>query len=176
MRGGACAPKLVPTHTAKACNHVPRSTGNRARNWRTSTRNAFHFYHAQFKTAEHAARQAQIGLWALETCNGERAAADAILAVARTTPTAAPEATPLPPSFGKCRTKPNFVMQRGHDDYVDPTAEIPQHCVEFGGGRGAACVHGWRSVMPIWRMIVPPSRRDAALASHCSTPAGQGQR
>jgi micrococcal nuclease len=69
-----------------------------------------HRYQAQFKAAERAARQAQIGLWAPETCNGERIAADAITPVARTTPTVAPEATPLPPSFDGCRTEPNAAL------------------------------------------------------------------
>jgi micrococcal nuclease len=69
-----------------------------------------HRYQAQFKAAERAARQAQIGLWAPETCNGERIAADAITPIARTTPTAAPEVTPLPPSFDGCRTEPNAAL------------------------------------------------------------------
>jgi micrococcal nuclease len=69
-----------------------------------------HRYQAQFKAAERAARQAQIGLWAPETCNGERIAADAVTPVARTTPTVAPEVTPLPPSFDGCRTEPNAAL------------------------------------------------------------------
>ena len=69
-----------------------------------------HRYQAQFKAAERAAREAQIGLWAPETCNGERIAADAVTPVVRTTPTAALEVTPLPPSFDGCRTEPNAAL------------------------------------------------------------------
>jgi micrococcal nuclease len=60
-----------------------------------------HRSQAQFKAAERAARQAQ---------NGERTAADTVPPVARTTPTAAPEATPLPPSFDGRRTEPNAAL------------------------------------------------------------------
>lgn len=67
-------------------------------------------YQAQFKAAERAAREAQVGLWAPETCNGERRAADEITPVVGATPTAMPEATPLSPSFDGCRTEPNAAL------------------------------------------------------------------
>lgn len=62
-------------------------------------------YQAQFKAAERAAREAQAGLWAPETCNGERVPAGGATPVARPSPT--PPATLLPPSFDGCRTEPN---------------------------------------------------------------------
>lgn len=65
-------------------------------------------YQAQFKAAERAARAAQAGLWAPETCNGERAPAGDATPVARPSPTSL--ATPLPPSFDGCRTEPNAAL------------------------------------------------------------------
>ncbi|MGQ9547393.1 MAG: thermonuclease family protein [Roseiflexus sp.] len=67
-------------------------------------------YQAEFKAAERAARDAQIGLWSPETCNGERIAADAITPLPRTTPVVTSEATPLPVSFDGCRTEPNAAL------------------------------------------------------------------
>lgn len=78
-----------------------------------------HRYQAQFKAAERAARAAQAGLWAPETCNGERVPASDATPVIRPSPapspvatspvrpsTPSPAATPLPPSFDGCRTEP----------------------------------------------------------------------
>ncbi len=62
-------------------------------------------YQAQFKAAERAAREAQTGLWAPETCNGEREPAGAPTPAISSSPT--PLATQLPPSFDECRTEPN---------------------------------------------------------------------
>jgi Micrococcal nuclease (thermonuclease) homologs len=67
-------------------------------------------YQAEFKAAERAAREAQAGLWASETCNGQRAPAGDATPIARSSPTPLPVATPLPPSFDGCRTEPNAAL------------------------------------------------------------------
>lgn len=64
-------------------------------------------YQAQFRAAQRAAREAQIGLWAPETCNGERVPAGTTTPLAQPAPTATPITTLLPPSFDGCRTEPN---------------------------------------------------------------------
>lgn len=71
-----------------------------------------HRYQAEFRAAERAAREAQAGLWAPETCNGERAPTTPATGSGTATPP--PAATPtvtgnqaLPPSFDGCRTEPN---------------------------------------------------------------------
>ncbi|MGB9753587.1 MAG: nuclease [Roseiflexus castenholzii] len=64
-------------------------------------------YRAEFRAAERAAREAQAGLWAPETCNGERVPAGSATPLARPSPTPLSVATPLPPSFDGCRTEPN---------------------------------------------------------------------
>ncbi|GIV99545.1 MAG: hypothetical protein KatS3mg058_0949 [Roseiflexus sp.] len=64
-------------------------------------------YRAEFRAAERAAREAQAGLWAPETCNGERVPAGSATPIARPSPTPLSVATPLPPSFDGCRTEPN---------------------------------------------------------------------
>ncbi len=65
-------------------------------------------YQEQFKAAQRAARETQAGLWAPDTCNGERTSATATPQPA-TTPRATPAAGSgaLPPSFNRCRTDPN---------------------------------------------------------------------
>lgn len=67
-------------------------------------------YQAQFKAAERAAREARAGLWAPETCNGERVPAGDATPVIRPSPMPSPVATPLPPSFDGCRTEPNAAL------------------------------------------------------------------
>lgn len=67
-------------------------------------------YQAQFREAERAARAAQAGLWAPETCNGERVPAGDATPVIRPSPAPSPVATPLPPSFDGCRTEPNAAL------------------------------------------------------------------
>ncbi|MDW8145149.1 MAG: thermonuclease family protein [Roseiflexaceae bacterium] len=69
-----------------------------------------HRYQAQFEAAERAAREAQAGLWAPETCNGERVPAGDTTPVIRPSPIPSPIATPLPPSFDGCRTEPNATL------------------------------------------------------------------
>ncbi|MCS6938179.1 MAG: thermonuclease family protein [Roseiflexaceae bacterium] len=67
-------------------------------------------YQEQFKAAQRAAREAQVGLWAPDACNGERAPATATPAIAAPSPAAAPTAAgnqTLPPSYNRCRTDPN---------------------------------------------------------------------
>ncbi|MCS6938757.1 MAG: thermonuclease family protein [Roseiflexus sp.] len=80
-------------------------------------------YQAQFKAAERAARETRAGLWAPETCNGERVPAGDASPVIRPSPAPSPVttspappstpllvATPLPPSFDGCRTEPNAAL------------------------------------------------------------------
>jgi micrococcal nuclease len=152
-----------------------------------------HRYQAQFKAAERAARQAQIGLWAPETCNGERIAADAITPIARTTPTVAPEATPLPPSFDGCRTEPNAALAPNLPVAIvaiDKRAEVvtlrtsARRQSTSTAGRCAAC--GARRSIPAsgerWRRAKPATFRAPAaeisgptalpIPAHSTTPKG----
>jgi micrococcal nuclease len=68
-------------------------------------------YQDQFKAAQRAAREAQVGLWSPNACNGERTPAGAGATPAPTAaPTAAPTtaaSNPLPRSFNNCKPDPN---------------------------------------------------------------------
>lgn len=73
------------------------------------TYNTPYAYQTQFKEAQRAAREAQLGLWSPTACNGEQKPAEPTPAVA---PPAAPAPTPVPVTpaatvwFSSCRSNP----------------------------------------------------------------------